>query len=329
MFKIIGGDGNEYGPVSVDTLRQWQAQGRVNAETRVKSEGGEWAKLGAFPEFSSNPQISLAGQGALAPRPFQFATAAAAEPEAISTRPRSDHDNYQIRPGHCLQRSWQILKAKFRVLFGAFLLLACLNGGLNAIGKKPFDRVAFGLIAFLICTPLLAGFQLMFLRAARGETPGFKNFFAGCGRFSQLMQAVGVMILAELICFTPAAGFAALAVFPALQHAQKPSPLALGLLAGVGVLCLLPVIFLRVSWLFALPLIVDRQLDFWPALKLSWQRVNIHWWQLFSLQLVTLGVALAGLLALGVGIFLTLPVAIGAMMVAYENIFPPLATRRA
>ena len=120
--------------------------------------------------------------------------------------------------------------------------------------------------------------------------------------------------------------FAFIAIFPTVTHGQKPSPAALGLLVGVGALCWLPVIYLQVSWMFALPLMVDRQIDFWSALKLSSRRVNAHWWQVFGLRLVLGIVALAGALALGFGLLLTVPLAIGALMVAYENIFPD--TRR-
>jgi hypothetical protein len=54
MFKIIGADGNEYGPISAGLLQQWIAEGRVNLETRVLAEGSaEWQSLGSFPEWSS------------------------------------------------------------------------------------------------------------------------------------------------------------------------------------------------------------------------------------------------------------------------------------
>lgn len=53
MFKIIGGDGQEYGPVSADQLRQWITEGRVNLQTRVQAAGTtEWKPLGQFPEFA-------------------------------------------------------------------------------------------------------------------------------------------------------------------------------------------------------------------------------------------------------------------------------------
>src|SRR5438128_1439779 len=54
MYKIIGADGKEYGPVSAEQLRQWLAEGRVNAQTRVQAEGSmEWKALAAFAELGA------------------------------------------------------------------------------------------------------------------------------------------------------------------------------------------------------------------------------------------------------------------------------------
>ena len=53
MFKIMGGDGREYGPVSGVVIRQWVAEGRANGQTRVAAEGtGDWKNLADFPEFA-------------------------------------------------------------------------------------------------------------------------------------------------------------------------------------------------------------------------------------------------------------------------------------
>ncbi len=55
MYKIIGADGKEYGPVSAEQLRQWIAQGRVNPATKVKDENAaDWQVLGTMPEFVGN-----------------------------------------------------------------------------------------------------------------------------------------------------------------------------------------------------------------------------------------------------------------------------------
>jgi hypothetical protein len=52
MYRIIGADGNQYGPISADQLRQWITEGRANAQTKVLAEGTtEWKPLSEFPEF--------------------------------------------------------------------------------------------------------------------------------------------------------------------------------------------------------------------------------------------------------------------------------------
>jgi len=54
MYKIIGADGKEYGPVSVEQLRQWLTEGRVNKQTRVLAEGRtDWRTLGELPELAA------------------------------------------------------------------------------------------------------------------------------------------------------------------------------------------------------------------------------------------------------------------------------------
>src|SRR5262245_32763406 len=53
MYRIIGADGKEYGPVSADQLRRWIAEGRADANSRVAVEGStEWRTLGTFAEFA-------------------------------------------------------------------------------------------------------------------------------------------------------------------------------------------------------------------------------------------------------------------------------------
>ena len=64
MYKIFGADGKEYGPVSLEQLRQWVAQGRVNAQTRVQQAGaGEWKPAAELPELGFATAAGTAGAG--------------------------------------------------------------------------------------------------------------------------------------------------------------------------------------------------------------------------------------------------------------------------
>jgi uncharacterized protein DUF4190/uncharacterized protein DUF4339 len=52
MYKIIGANNAQYGPVSVEQIRAWLEQGRVNSQTRVQVEGStEWKTLAELSEF--------------------------------------------------------------------------------------------------------------------------------------------------------------------------------------------------------------------------------------------------------------------------------------
>lgn len=54
MYKIIGADGKEYGPISAEQLRQWVKEGRADAQTKVLAEGAtDWRPLSSFPEVAS------------------------------------------------------------------------------------------------------------------------------------------------------------------------------------------------------------------------------------------------------------------------------------
>jgi hypothetical protein len=52
MYTIVGGDGQRYGPISAEQLRQWIAEGRANGQTLTYREGGEWKPLATYAEFS-------------------------------------------------------------------------------------------------------------------------------------------------------------------------------------------------------------------------------------------------------------------------------------
>lgn len=74
MYKIIGADGKEYGPIGTELLRQWIGEGRVNGQTRVLEEGAaEWKTIAQVPALealvNSAPPPTAPGPIAIAPGP--------------------------------------------------------------------------------------------------------------------------------------------------------------------------------------------------------------------------------------------------------------------
>jgi hypothetical protein len=145
------------------------------------------------------------------------------------------------------------------------------------------------LVGALLSGPLYGGLFLLFLKLIRGQRAEFGDAFAG---FSD--QFVH-LLLAGLVA---------------------------GVLSLIGFLfCIIPGIYLAVAWCFALPLVIDKRLEFWPAMELSRKVVSHHWWQVFWLFVLSFLLSLLGLLACYVGIFVALPVTMGAFAYAYEDIF--------
>jgi hypothetical protein len=192
--------------------------------------------------------------------------------------------DYQLDIGDCFSRAWRLLQENFWLLVGATAVVMLISLGLGAL--PVIGMVAIVLLGFV----LMGGLDWLFLKRVRGQTADMADAFAG---FS--LAFVPLMVAGLVIQVLTAAGL---------------------------ILCILPGIYLLVIWWGFVPLLVlDKKMDFWPAMELSRKVVNHHWWQVFGLTLAALLVATAGLLLLGVGIFLTLPLATGAIVIAYEQIF--------
>jgi hypothetical protein len=54
MYKIIGADQKEYGPISGEQIRQWIQEGRLNAASKIQVDGAsEWKLVRELPEFAA------------------------------------------------------------------------------------------------------------------------------------------------------------------------------------------------------------------------------------------------------------------------------------
>ena len=275
MYKIIGADGKEYGPVTAEQLRQWIREGRASAQTKVQAEGAtEWKTLNQFSEFAD--MLGSAGAGLGVPP-----VAGAVDPEALAAQILAR--GYTIDIGRCIGRGWELVKKDFWLLVGASCIAFLIMGG---VGIIPILGAIAGLV---IDGAILGGLYLLILKRIRGQAATVGDVFAGFSlAFVQLM-------LAQIV---------------------------VSLLSALGiVLCILPGIYLIISWVFTLPLVIDKKLDFWPAMELSRKVVTHRWWSLFGLALVAGLISIVGLVACIVGIFVTIPICFAALMYAYEDIF--------
>ncbi|MCX8156963.1 MAG: DUF4339 domain-containing protein [Verrucomicrobiae bacterium] len=289
MYKIIGADGKEYGPVSAEEIKQWIREGRAVATTRAQAVGAaDWRNLCDFPEFAGCFADAATPPSAPAPLPPPGAAPTTApamvdpEQEAAAIIARGLH--FSI--GDCLSAGWRLVTSDFWPVVGVSALIMVIMTATN-----------MAWVGLLLIGPLLGGLFHYFLKKVRGQPAVLGDAFAG---FTMAFLQLFLLYLISSLFIT------------------------LGLL-----LCLIPGIYLMVAYYFVYPLMIDRRLDFWPAMEISRRVVNKIWWQVLGLALVLALVNLLGVLALCVGVFISFPVTVAAITYAYEAIFngrqPPAA----
>ena len=73
--------------------------------------------------------------------------------------------------------------------------------------------------------------------------------------------------------------------------------------------------------MFGLYLIVDKEMDFWPASMTSIRTVKTNFWPFFGLAAIASIIGSIGALAFGIGVVLTIPIQICILAVAYQDVF--------
>jgi uncharacterized membrane protein len=183
----------------------------------------------------------------------------------------------------CYDRSWKLLKANFWPLIGLSIVI-CVAYALLVDAQ----RHGLFFLTPLFKDVLLGAFAFYFLRRIRGQTATITDAFKGIGKPFGPLVAIGLVT---------------------------------SLFVTVGIFCLiLPGIYLLVAYLFAAFLAVDKGLGFWDAMETSRRVITRNWWRVFGLILLSLPCLILGALALGVGIFVAIPLVLGAYVYAYEDL---------
>ncbi len=278
MFTIIGGDGNEYGPVPASQVRAWISGGRASLQTKAKKLGmDDWKTLNDFPEFSPDAPVTPPAPGAAEPVPAGEPVNHAALADDLVARAG------KLYVGECLGRGWELwLKHFWQIVLASLLFFAVSM----AFAFVPFGSLIFGGV-------LSAGLFHYALRLLHDGDALISDLFAG---FS---EALGPLILAGIV---------------------------VSLLTMVGIICLiLPGIYLAIAWTLTYPLVLEKKLPFWTAMEVSRRVISRNWWRMLLLMIVAVLLSMLGVVALVIGVFLTMPIGICVLACAYDSLFNPSA----
>lgn len=191
------------------------------------------------------------------------------------------HEGYQIDVQGSIRQGWEMFKQHIGEFVGFTLIIFVISALCSKMG-------AFGSILFsAAAAPFYAGYGIVAFNLLTGKPLQFGDFFKGFNYFLPLFLA----------------------------------GLATGILVSLGfALLILPGIYLAVCYLFVTLLIIDHRMEFWDAMETSRKIVSKNWFAVFGFAFALFAVNLLGMLALVVGLLVTIPVTSCAAAIVYREI---------
>ena len=337
MYKIIGADQKQYGPISADQIRQWISEGRLNGDTVACAEGTEeWKPLSKFPEFgfSAAPAPGAAAPGGAGPMTREEIIARDYSLDLYELlHSRLDAPQGQFRH-HDSSRSCCssfLAIAKYLVFMQAVFMVAGFNR-LPFTVKKYLGPI-YVIFNTLAIGPGLGGLFYVYLSLLRGKPATAGDLFTGFKSFQDLFLGKLIPSLIGSLCMFPYTYVSNSKMAPFFDHLQEnpqavnPQEMLSQMLSGfsssmpIFFICLIPTMYLSVNWQFTVPLIIDKQMGFWTAMRTSWKMVHKHWLTVFGLLVLAGLLNVGGVLMCCVGLLATIPLGLAALCYAYEDIF--------
>lgn len=213
-----------------------------------------------------------------------------------------------IHPVECLKEAWEIIKPQYWVLF-AITIVGAMIGGMTM---------------YILLGAMMCGIYLCYLQAIDGKKAEFDLLFKSFKYILPSLPVVIVIVVPMLIIF-------AVIYFPLIMAGIMGSKLSeselMSLLFGslaVDVILSIIMVCLHTLLMFAFPLIVDRNLSGFQAMKLSARAVWKNLGGVTGIWALMFAVNLLGMLAFCLGIYFTIPIVFAMQLVAYRKVFPAL-----
>jgi uncharacterized membrane protein len=195
--------------------------------------------------------------------------------------------------GEAFGAGWAKLKEHWVFLIGAYLLLFVVSGLFSYLSDGPYRDIQptgglLALIGIFFRIWLNFNFLVIVIRLFDGVKPEWSDLFVWR---EETLSYVGASIL-------------------------------YGLMVVLGCLLLIiPGIYFAIKYCFYGFLIADKKLGAIDALKMSGQMTAGVKWLLVGFGFATFGIILLGALALGIGLFVALPVVSLALVFVYRSLY--------
>ena len=305
QYEMIGSDGEQYGPFTIQQLQDNLSHGRANAQTQIRETGTEaWQPLG---QVLGNQSIENFSEYR----------------EAILT------GNRRLDVGLAFSQGSELFKAHMGILIGSFLLFMLL---IMATASVPFVGSC---VQITLQGPLTGGFFILILNLVRARAASIGDLFKGFESFGGLFLVTLAQALIVTLVILPGValmigGFVMEVDFGDLEWQNEEAvlkALGAGLLHPLTILGFLSMILLSIiSYtliFFPLPLLADRKLGFGEAFGLGFQVSKRNFFPIFKLIIIGSLVMAVSLIPCGLGLIFAGPWFYAVMAQAYEQMFSP------
>ncbi len=302
-YEMIGSDGEQYGPFTIQQLQDNLSHGRANAQTQIRETGTEaWQPLG---QVLGNQSIENFSEYR----------------EAILT------GNRRLDVGLAFSQGSELFKAHMGILIGSFLLFMLL---IMATASVPFVGSC---VQITLQGPLTGGFFILILNLVRARAASIGDLFKGFESFGGLFLVTLAQTLIVTLVILPGValmigGFVMEVDFRDLEGQNEEAVLkALGAgllhpLTIIGFLTILSLSFISyVLIFFPLPLLADKKLGFGEAFGLGFQVSKRNFFPIFKLIIIGSLVVGISLIPCGLGLIFAGPWFYAVLAQAYEQLF--------
>ncbi len=195
--------------------------------------------------------------------------------------------------GEAFKTGWAKLREHWMFLIGAYLLVLFVSGLFSYLSENPYREIQptsglLSLIGLVLRIWLNFNFLVITIRIFDGVKPEWSELFVWR---EEMLSYVGASILYFLAVF-------------------------LGCL-----LFIIPGLYFAIKYSFYGFLIADKRVGAFDALKMSGQLTDGVKWLLVGFGFASTGIILLGVLALGVGLLVALPVVSVALVFVYRSLY--------
>lgn len=220
-----------------------------------------------------------------------------------------------IAPVECLKAGWALIKDQYWLFLGITFV------GLFIGGAVPIVLIG----------PMMVGIYLCLFRKMRREPVDFGLLFKGFDYFAQSIIAALLQMIPMAVVIVPAYLIMFVLMMTSMPRGggrMGPDESSRFVFTFLGFELVFVVIILTVGilvnifFMFAFPLIADRNLSGLDAVKLSIKAGKANFGGILALLLVNAGLGIIGVLCCYVGVFFVMPVSLASYAIAYRAVFP-------